>query len=104
MTEEPRARRRHLVVLKYTERYPGGPWRVFLFEGKKRMFRVDFRRKGPAEFLAAKIVSELRANGWECQWSVQDEDERVGGTDVSDAAKQVVVRCVADAQAEEKTP
>jgi len=82
----------HLVVLKYTTTFPGGPWRVYLFEDKKRLFRVDFRKEGPAIFLAAQLVQQIRRNGWPCQWSVQDEEGNVTGTSVEDAARQVLER------------
>ena len=82
----------HLVVLKWTTRYPEGPWRLYLFEDKKRLFRVDFQKEGPAIFLAAKLVQEIRRNGWPCRWSVQDEAGNVTGTDVEDAARQVLER------------
>jgi len=87
----PKRKTPHLVVLKFDERF-NGPWHVFLFEGGKRLFRVDFQKEGPAAFLAARLVGDIRRNGWPCRWTVQDEDGNVAGADVQDAVRKVKER------------
>lgn len=51
-----------------------GLWQVFFFNGKERLFAIDFRKQKSAEFMAAKIVDELLRNQHEFFAEVQDEN------------------------------
>jgi hypothetical protein len=83
---------KHLVVLRFDPSRPGGPWRLFVFEDDKRLFRLDYRQEKPAVFMAAKLVDDIRKNGWPCRWVVQDEDGQPTGMDLREAARRMRVQ------------
>lgn len=78
---------KHLVVLRFDPTRAGGPWHLAMFEDGKRVMRIGYNKEKPAVWMAAKMVSEIRKNGWPCTWDVQDEHGKSMGMDLSAEAR-----------------
>ena len=61
------------VVLKSKK---DGSWIVMFFAEKRRLWTLPFRKEGAAIWTAAKLCDEMKVNGCEFGWDVQNEKGR----------------------------
>lgn len=48
-------------------------WRVFVFVGGQRLIRPGFQKYKAAVKLAAMLVQQMLAHGWQVRWEIRDE-------------------------------
>lgn len=51
----------------------GQVWRVFVFVGGQRLIRPGFQKYKAATKMAAMLVQQMLAHGWQVRWEVRDE-------------------------------